>query len=109
MNDYYQELERVGEFYGSFKDSEDFYEYKDDVLNIKDIAFIVKDMHVRGSSLVAYIEILETPRGKELKKVINQISFRPVSWGFVKDDGAIEIERLVSINAIYKSSDAWKN
>ena len=109
VSDYNNELKRVGEFYGSFKDSQDFYEYLDVPLNIKDIAFIVKELKVRGSSLVADIELLETPRGKELKRMINQISFRPVSWGFIKEDGAVEIERLVSINAIYKSTDSWRD
>lgn len=109
VSDYNNEVERVGEFYGSFKDSQDFHEYLDVPLNVKDIAFVVKELNVRGSSLVADIELLETPRGKELKRMINQVSFRPISWGFVKEDGAVEIERLVSINAIYKSTDSWRN
>ncbi len=29
VSDYNHELKRVGEFYGSFKDSQDFYEYHD--------------------------------------------------------------------------------
>lgn len=107
VSDYNREVLRVGEFYGSFKDSEDFHEYLDVPLNVRDIAFIVKELEVRGSFLVANIELLETPRGKELKKMMNKISFRPISWGFVKEDGAVEIERLVSINAIYKTTDLW--
>ena len=108
VSDYNREVLRVGEFYGSFKDSEDFHEYLDVPLNVRDIAFVVKELEVRGSFLVANIELLETPRGKELKKMMNKISFRPISWGFVKEDGAVEIERLVSINAIYKTTDSWR-
>lgn len=106
--DYNKEVQRMGSFYGVFSDSADFYEYKDGTLNIRDIAFTVDSLNVFGSSLIAKINILETPRGNDLKRELDKVKFRPVSWGFVKEDGKVEIERLVSINAIYKEVDSFQ-
>lgn len=109
--DYDKAKMKHGEFYGIYRNEPDFYEYKDGVIQIKDIAFLVNELHVRGNSLVADLDLLETPSGKSLKESMEKdsICFRPVCWGFVQSDGEVQVERLVSINAILRSEDSFRN
>jgi len=109
ISDYHKEVERLGQCFGVFRSEPDYVEYGERGLtNIKDIAFTVDSMRVDNKLLLADVNILKTPAGNELREVINHVVFRTCVWGNVTDEGKVEIENLISINAISKLDDSFK-
>jgi len=111
ISEYERQVQRLGNYYGCYEDSQDYINYGDpDVVSIKNIGFIVKDLKLKGiKCLTCTIIILETPKGKQLKRSIRDVVFRPCVWGFVKEDGRVVIERLISINSFSKHIDNFIN
>jgi hypothetical protein len=108
--DYNKEEERLGQCFGVFRNEPDYTPYGErGLINIKDIAFTVDSMGVEGKTLMADINILKTPRGNELREVINHVVFRTCVWGNLAEDGKVEIENLISVNAISKLEDSFRN
>jgi hypothetical protein len=104
-----KEVERLGQCFGVFRNEPDYTSYGErGLINIKDIAFTIDSMEVEGKILMADINILKTPRGKELEEVINHVVFRTCVWGNLAEDGKVEIENLISVNAISKLEDSFK-
>lgn len=109
ISDYNKEVERLGQCFGVFRFEPDYQTYGErGLINIKDIAFTVDSMRIEGKILICDVNILKTPAGKELKEVINRIVFRTCVWGNLKEDGMVEIENLISINAISYLDDPFK-
>ena len=108
---FYKQCARTGEYLGILSDTQDFVEYGDPTdLRIKNIAFKVHSLRLEGyKSLIASIEILESPKGIELASNIDSICFRSNVWGFLQDDGKVNVEQLISINAINKRLDPFRN
>jgi len=107
--DHKRDLQIIGHSFGVFRDEPDFVEYGDrGIINLKDVAFIVEDLRIKKNSLLGKIKILETPKGKLLKKNKKNLIFRTTVWGNINDDGEVQVERLVSFNAIYKENDSFK-
>jgi hypothetical protein len=111
--DYESDKERLGHYFGVFNPreaTEDFVEYGDhELINIRQIAFTVNSMRItRKKELIADIRLMETPNGKILKELKNNMVFRTSSWGFVEKDGKVNVERLLSINAFPKRLDSFK-
>lgn len=112
ISDYKKYTKLHGDFYGVFRKEPDLYEYPgNDVVRIKDIAFLVKKLYFNGYYLLGDIQVLETNAGKDLQKYLehNQICFRPVCWGSVQPNREVEIDGLVTINAIFKKDDSFRN
>lgn len=111
ISEYERQIKRLGHFYGCYDLSQDYCGYGDpDVINIKNIAFIVEDLKLSGiDHLIFTIKILETPKGKQLKESIRNVVFRPSVWGFLKDDGRVVIERLIGINSFSKYHDTFSD
>ena len=108
--DYNKEEERLGQCFGVFRNEPDYTPYGErGLINIKDIAFTVDSMGVEGKTLMADINILKTPRGNELREVINHVVLRTCVWGNLAEDGKVEIENLISVNAISKLEDSFRN
>lgn len=112
--DYEKDKKRLGHYFGVFNPDEgtdDFVEYGDpDLINIRKIAFTVNSMSInRKNELVADIRLMETPNGKILKELKDQMVFRTSSWGFVGKDGKVSVERLLSINAFPRELDSFKD
>ena len=111
IEDHKKEVERLGHCYGVFKRDTDFSEYGErGLVNIKDVAFIVESLRInRKNALVGKIKLIGTPAGKELKKQLKRSVFRTSVWGNVKPDGEVEIENLISINAMSADDDPFSN
>ena len=112
-SDYEKDKKRFGHYFGVFDSkvgTEDFVEYGDpDIINIRKIAFIVDSMKInRKNELIADIKLMETPNGKTLKRLKDEMVFRTSSWGFVGRDGKVSVERLLSVNACPKDFDSFK-
>ena len=113
-SDYEKDKKRFGHYFGVFDPkvgTEDFVEYGDpDIINIRKIAFIVDSMKInRKNELIDDIKLIETPNGKILKELKDEMVFRTSSWGFVGRDGKVSVERLLSVNAFPKKLDSFKD
>jgi Zn/Cd-binding protein ZinT len=112
-SDYEKCKENLGHYFGVFDPEEsipDFVQYGDpDIINIRKIAFTVESMQInKKNELIADIKLMETPSGKALKQLKNNMVFRTSSWGFVSKYGKVVVERLISINAFSKDLDSFK-
>jgi hypothetical protein len=109
ISDYNKEVERLGQCFGVFRTEPDYYSYGErGLINIKDIAFTVDSMEIEGKILIADVNILKTPAGNDLKEVIDRVVFRTCVWGNLTKSGRVEIENLISVNAISKLEDSFK-
>jgi hypothetical protein len=109
ISDYNKERERLGQCFGVFRTEPDYYSYGErGLVSIRDIAFTVDSMEIEGKILIADINILKTPAGNDLKGVIDLVVFRTCVWGNLEEDGRVEIENLISINAIYSVHDPFR-
>ena len=111
VSDWNTDIENIGHSFGIMRDNPDFVEYgeRDSFLLLSEIAFEITKMEIKGQSLFANIKILGTKMGKTLKKNIRDIVFRTTVWGNILDDGEVQVERLVSLNAIFKEDDSFRN
>jgi hypothetical protein len=112
-NDYEKDKERLGHYFGVFdikEGNDDFIEYGDpEIINIRQIAFTVDSMRInRKKELIADIRLMETPNGKVLKELKKHMVFRTHSWGFVEEDGKVNVERLLSVKAFPREMDSFK-
>jgi hypothetical protein len=109
VSDYNKEVERLGQCFGVFRTEPDYYSYGErGLVNIKDVAFTVDSMEIDGKILIADVNILKTPAGNDLREVIDRIVFRTCVWGNLTKSGKVEIENLISINAIYSIHDSFR-
>lgn len=109
--EYERQKKRLGYFYGCYDLCTDYCDYGDpDVINVKNIAFIVDDLKLNGiNNLSSTIIILETPKGKRLKESIRDVVFRPSVWGFIEKDGRVITERLIGINSFSRHHDTFND
>lgn len=109
ISEFKRTQQNLGNYFGCCEFAEDYIQYGDpDVINIKNIGFAVSNVRIIRDSLVADIAILETPKGKQLKDLMQNVVFRTCVWGFI-DNGKVLVERLVSINSINKDRDSFQN
>jgi len=109
VSDYNKEVEGLGQCFGVFRNEPDYYSYGErGLVNIKDIAFTVDSMGIDRKILIADVNILKTPAGNDLREVIDRIVFRTCVWGNLTKSGKVEIENLISINAIYSIHDSFR-
>jgi hypothetical protein len=74
-------------------------------VNLSSVSHIVTDIYFdNDDNLVGEIEILETPRGKDLKEIIDLVSFRPRGMGNITEDKKVENYIMISVDAISKES-----
>jgi hypothetical protein len=94
-----------------FRKETDFFEYGErGLINIKDVAFTVESLRINKKGiLVGKINLINTPAGRKLKKELKNTVFRTSVWGNVKDDGEVEVENLISINAMAAEQDPFSN
>jgi hypothetical protein len=109
IREYERQVKRLGHFYGCYDLCQDYCDYGDpDIINIKNIGFTVDDLKLDGINCLSFtVNILETPKGKQLKESIRDVVFRPSVWGFVKNDGKVIVERLIGINSFNRYHDTF--
>lgn len=75
-------------------------------LDLDKVSHLVTNLRLEGNDLTAEIQILETPKGKELQKMLKEAVFRPSGEGQVHDnpDGTHVVYdyNITAVNAILK-------
>ena len=71
-------------------------------LSLSQTSHIIKDLKVKDDTLIADIEILETPEGKRLKELMKfeKMVYRMAGVGEVDENGMVLNYKLTSINAV---------
>lgn len=72
------------------------------VVQFSQVSHKITDLRVEGNSMMVDIEVLNTPKGKELMKLLdsNSVSFRTCGVGGIKDGVMQDSYKLASINAV---------
>ena len=83
-----------------------FYKNQQGAIGISDIGFDVVSLSLVDDKLIANINILETPVGREIKKNIENYVFRTGVWGTVSENKSI-VKSLESIYAIDIKEDPF--
>lgn len=78
-------------------------------VSLTNVSHSVEKLWIENDTLMGTIKVLDTPRGKILGSMIDDVVFRPRSAGTVNEDGICEMVRIFSFDAIPKSEDAWAN
>lgn len=82
-----------------------------DVL-LSNISHVIKDIEIFEDGVYGEIEILSTPKGNELKTLIDNgidMVFRPRSTGTVDSNGNVHIDKIYAFDAILASQDSFFN
>jgi len=79
------------------------------VTDISRISHKVTEVEMNDKILFGKIEILDTSKGNDLKKIIDNVVFRPRSVGNVNHDGTVTIKKIISFDAILKDTDSYKD
>lgn len=77
-------------------------------LRFSNVSHSVKDVRVKDNNVIGTITILNTPMGNKLRKLLKSTVFRPRSVGRVQEDGSVNIERILTFDAISKEEDSFK-
>jgi hypothetical protein len=77
--------------------------------SLERVSHQVENLQVEGDTLFAEIKVLDTPRGKELKTLLDDIVFRPRMIGHVLEDNTVRVDNLISFDAILKETDSYKD
>jgi hypothetical protein len=80
----------------------------DSIIHFKDVSHVVTNMFMRDKTVYTDIEVLTTPQGKILEKMLNDgvaVSFRTAGIGNGKmdDNGILTLDdsyRLITVNAV---------
>ena len=80
-----------------------------DFTSLHEVSHQVENLHVEGDTLFAEIKILDTPKGKELKTILDGVAFRPRMIGHVHEDNTVSVDTLISFDAIPKETDSYKD
>lgn len=82
-------------------------------MNFKNITHDVERVWVEDNTLYGEIKLLDTPKGNDIKNIMAEmdraIVFRARSIGSVNGDGTVNIEKLISFDAIPKDQDPYTN
>ena len=77
--------------------------------SLERVSHQVENLQVEGDTLFAEIKVLDTPRGKELKTLLDGVVFRPRMIGHVLEDNTVRVDTLISFDAILKETDSYKD
>jgi len=70
-------------------------------LDLENVAFTYENPVLENGNLYVDIQILETPKGKQLEEMIDNVSFVPVGMGVLDENNVMEDSyEFVSIAAI---------
>jgi hypothetical protein len=76
-------------------------------LHLDRVSHSITAMSIKGKEVIAEVDLLRTPRGEELLKLIQagmledgSLGFRPTGTGTVAEDGTISYYRFTSIDAV---------
>jgi len=78
---------------------------KEGTIHFANVSHEIKNLYLEDDCLMADIQILQTPRGRILKDLLQETAFRPfgIGSGKVNDDGIFVINdnyKLISIDAM---------
>ncbi len=78
---------------------------KDIAIYFVNVSHEIKNIYLEGDYLKAYISILDTPRGKALKSLVKDVSFRPFGFGHYKvnENGTVVVGndyKLIGVDAM---------
>jgi hypothetical protein len=107
VNQFMEKRNTNGVFFGQMGFPEDM------EVNLSKVSHNVERIWVENNTLYGEINILDTPKGKELKNIMseidNSIVFRSRSIGTVNEDGTVNIQKIISFDAIPKDQDSFKD
>lgn len=77
---------------------------------LTNVSHNVKKMWIEEGVLYGEIQILQTPAGEKIKELLQNQSvvFRSRAIGNVNEDGTVEIEKIISFDAVPADTDAFK-
>lgn len=78
-------------------------------VSLQNVSHMITDLKIENSVLYGKVKILDTPKGKILKELVdnNLIVFRPRGMGTVNADGTISNYKLHTFDAINKELDPF--
>jgi hypothetical protein len=77
--------------------------------SLERVSHQIENLEIEGDTLFAEIKILDTPRGEELKTLLDGVVFRPRIIGQLLDDNTVRVDNLISFDAIHKETDSYKD
>jgi hypothetical protein len=82
-------------------------------VSLSKVSHSVERIWVENNTLYGEIRILDTPEGNKIRDIMAEVDrsvvFRSRSTGSVNEDGTVNIEKLISFDAIPKDQDPYKD
>lgn len=73
-------------------------------LNATHISFNIRRV---DNDILGDIHLMDNDNGKKLLEIIDNIVFRPRSFGSIADNNVVKIDKLITFDAILKDEDAF--
>ena len=105
ITDFNQRADRMGGVFGQLGYSENG-EFD---ISLSKVSHSVKDVKIADNSVIGTITVLDTPCGRDLRKMIKSTVFRPRSSGRVQEDGTVDITKIFTFDAIPVKTDSFNN
>lgn len=77
-------------------------------IDLKEVSHKVNNVYIDGDYLIADIKILDNVKGKDLNSILNEVVFRTRCVGKMIEGDIIDIDRIISIDAIFKNVDSFE-
>lgn len=108
VNQFMEKKNSIGVFFGQMGFPEDM------EINLSRVSHDVERIWVENNILYGEIRVLDTPEGEKIKNIMSGIEDRPIvfrsrSAGTVNEDGTVNIQKLLSFDAIPKDQDPYKD
>ena len=100
FNEHYQNAQINHYHYGTFSDN------SFPNINFEDITHKINNVYIKDDRIMADIDILDTPKGKDLQELLEHNNVKP-SLDLIKHDGKLDI-RSVSFNYFKKLSKNYE-
>jgi len=103
IEQYNERVGKLGVQYGELQE----YNLLGDDISMKNVSHKVTKLWLENGILKAEIETLNNRKGKELADNFDDYVFSTRSIGYIKQNGAVDIKKFISIDAIDKKLDAY--
>ena len=76
-------------------------------VDLSKISHEISNLRIEEDILYGDVNVLDTPQGKKLNKILSEVIFRPRALGNINEQNVVENFELIAFDAIPKNQDSF--
>lgn len=101
IKDFKQKKQLTGVMYGELNHPETF------DISLKNVSHTIDDVYIKDHVLWGKLMVLKTQAGNTVNQNLDNFVFRPRAVGVVRADNTVDIQKLLTFDAIPKETDSF--